>query len=80
MKELGADLISGKNIAEECIMFCLKIKINRNGILFALIYGFETWSFSLRKGHTLRVFENGVLRKIFEPEGGKVAENWWKSA
>jgi len=48
--------------------------------LSAVIYGFETWSLTLREGHTLRVFENGVLRKIFEPERGKVAENWWKSA
>jgi hypothetical protein len=45
-----------------------------------VIYGFETWSLTLREDHILRVFKNWVLRKISEPERGKVAENWWESA
>jgi len=32
------------------------------------LYGRESWSFVLRK----RVFEKGVLRKIFEPKRGEV--------
>jgi hypothetical protein len=33
-------------------------------IVPALLYGRETWSLTLREEHRLRVFENGVLRKI----------------
>jgi PAS domain-containing protein len=29
------------------------------------LYGCETWSFTLREEHGLRVFENRVLRRIF---------------
>jgi len=37
-------------------------------------YGYETWSLSLtlREEHSLRVFENRVLRKIFGPKGDEV--------
>ena len=35
------------------------------------MYGFETWSLTLREEHRLRVFENKVLRKIF---GTKIDE------
>jgi hypothetical protein len=38
-----------------------KIKI----ILPVVLYGCETLSLILREEHRLRVFENGVLRKIF---------------
>jgi hypothetical protein len=31
------------------------------------LYGCEAWSFTLREEHRLRVFENRMLRKIFEP-------------
>jgi hypothetical protein len=30
-----------------------------------VLYGCETWSLTLREEHRLRVFENGVLRRIF---------------
>jgi len=46
----------------------LKIKIYKTEILPVVLYGCETWSFTLRDGHRLRVFENGVLRKIFGPK------------
>jgi hypothetical protein len=40
---------------------------------FALVlYGFETWSFTLRKQRRLRVFENMVLRRIFGPKSDEV--------
>jgi hypothetical protein len=35
--------------------------------LLVFWYGYETWSLTLREGHRLRVFENTVLRRIFEP-------------
>jgi hypothetical protein len=31
----------------------------------AVLYGRETWSLSLRQEHTLVVFENRMLRRIF---------------
>ena len=46
----------------------LKIKIYRTIILFVVLYGCETWSLTLREGRRLRVFENRVLRRLFEPK------------
>jgi len=80
MKELGKASISGKRATADSRMFCLKTKINSNGILAALLCGCETCSLILKEEHTLRVFENGVLRKIFEPERVRVTENWCKFA
>jgi len=68
MKELGEDSILGKRATVDSRMFWLKIKINRNGILAAVLCGCETWSLVLWAEHALRLFENWVLRKIFEPE------------
>jgi hypothetical protein len=34
------------------------------------MYGCETWSIILEKEHRLSVFENRVLRRIFEPKRG----------
>jgi hypothetical protein len=45
----------------------LKIKIYRTVILPVVLYGYETWSLTLREEHRLRVFENRVLR-IFGPK------------
>jgi hypothetical protein len=36
------------------------------------LYGFETWSLTLREQLRLRVFENRVLRRIFGPKGDEV--------
>ena len=43
-----------------------------------VLYGFETWSFELRKEHGLRVFENRVLRGIFVDKGDGVTGEWRK--
>jgi hypothetical protein len=39
---------------------------------FVVWYGCETWSLTLRKERRLRVFENRVLRSIFEPKRDRV--------
>jgi hypothetical protein len=49
----------------------LKIKIYKTVILPVVLYGCETWYLTLGEEHRLRVFENGVLRKIFEPKRKK---------
>jgi hypothetical protein len=46
----------------------LNITIYKTVILPVLLYGCETWSFTLREEHRLRVFENRVLRRIFGPK------------
>jgi hypothetical protein len=38
----------------------------------------ETWSLTLREEHRLRVFENRVLRRIFEPKRDEVTGEWRK--
>jgi len=55
----------------------LKIKIHRT-IIFLVLYGFETWSLTLREERRLRVFENRVLRRIFGPKRDEVRRDWKK--
>jgi len=45
-------------------------------MLPVVLYGFETWSMTLRKEHRLRVFENRVLRKILGPKKVEVTGEW----
>ena len=54
----------------------LKIKIYRTIILPVVLYGCETWSFTLREERKLRVFENMVLRRIFGPRRDEVTGKW----
>jgi hypothetical protein len=54
----------------------LKIKIHRTIILPIVLYGFETWSLTLREERKMRVFENMVLRRIFGPRRDKVTGEW----
>ena len=37
-----------------------------------VLYGYETWSLTLREERRLRVFENRVLRRIFGPKKDEV--------
>jgi hypothetical protein len=41
-----------------------------------VLYGCETWSFTLREECRLRVFENRVLRRIFGPKRNEVTGEW----
>ena len=44
-----------------------------NGIILPVVlYGCETWSLTLREEHRLRVFQNKVLRKIFEAKEDEI--------
>jgi hypothetical protein len=43
------------------------IKAHRPIFFPVVLYGFETWSLTLREERRLRVFENRVLRRIFGP-------------
>jgi hypothetical protein len=52
----------------------LKVKIYKIIILPVVLYGCETLTLflSLREEHLMRVFENRVLRRIFEPKRERV--------
>jgi hypothetical protein len=54
------------------------VKVYKTIILLVVLYGCETWSLMLREEHTLRVFENRVLRPIFGPKRDVVAGEWRK--
>jgi len=56
----------------------LKIKIHRTIILGIVLYGYETWSLTLREERRLRVFENRVLRRIFGTKRDEVTGEWRK--
>jgi hypothetical protein len=52
-----------------------KIKVCRSTILPVDLCGCESWSVALSEGHRRKVFENRVLRKIFEPDRDDVTGN-----
>jgi hypothetical protein len=47
-------------------------------ILTLVLYGYETWSLTLREKNVLKVFENRVLRRIFGPKRDEVTGEWRK--
>jgi hypothetical protein len=49
---------------------------NLKVFLTFVLYGCETWPFTLREEHRLRVFENRVLRRIFGPKREEVVGDW----
>jgi hypothetical protein len=42
------------------------------------LYGYETCYLTIRETHGLRVFENRVLKRIFEPSRDEVTGGWRK--
>jgi hypothetical protein len=47
-------------------------------ILPVVLFGCGTWSLTLKEEHRLRVFENRVLRRIFEPWRDEATGGWRK--
>jgi hypothetical protein len=56
----------------------VEVKIYKTKIQTLVLYGCKTWSLTLREEHRLRVFENRVLRRIFEPKRDEVTGEWRK--
>ena len=52
----------------------LKIKVHNTIILPLVLYGCESWSLTLREENRPRVFENGVLRKVFGLQRKEITE------
>jgi hypothetical protein len=67
------NLLSSRLLSE-----IVNIRINKTITLPVVLYGRETWSLALREEHRLRVFENRVLRRIFEPGRDEVKGEWKK--
>jgi len=65
-----------KLLSSRLLSINLKIKIYRTIILPVVLYGYETWSLTLREERRLRVFENKVLRRIFGPRMDEVTGEW----
>src|SRR5215469_3285546 len=57
---------------------CMVSPIYRTIILPVVLYGCETWSLTLREEHSLRVFENMVLRRVFGPKRDEMRGEWRK--
>ena len=85
-EEIKSRLKSGNallSFGAESIVFhfaihILKIKVYIIIILTVVLYGCETWSLKLREERRLRVFENRVLKRIFEPKWDEVTGEWRK--
>jgi hypothetical protein len=56
----------------------VKVKMYKIITLPVDLYRCETWSFTLKEKHRLRVFENRVLRRIFGPKRDEVTGEWRK--
>jgi hypothetical protein len=61
------NLLSSRLLSEN-----VRIRIYKTIILPVVMYGSETWSMTLSEEHRLRVIENRVLRRIFEPRRNDV--------
>jgi hypothetical protein len=58
-----------------CLLYKkVNIKIYKNISFSAVLYGYETWSLTLKKER--RVFENRVLRRIFGPKWCEIIGGW----
>jgi hypothetical protein len=62
-----------------CRIFCAaffrpkNINIKKHKpVSLSVLYACETWSLILREEHTMRVLENRVSRKLFEPKRDEV--------
>jgi hypothetical protein len=56
----------------------VKVRIYKTIILPVVLHGCATWSLIVREKHKLKVFENRVLRRIFEPKRDGVTSGWRK--
>ena len=79
LKSGNAYYYSVQNILSSSFLYkILKIKIHRTIILSVVLYGYETWSLTLREERRLRVSENRVLRRIFVSKRDEVTGEWRK--
>jgi hypothetical protein len=56
----------------------LKIQIYKTIILPVVLYGYETWSLTLREELRMRVYENWMMRRILGPKRDELIGEWRK--
>jgi hypothetical protein len=56
----------------------LEIGRYKTVVLPVVLYGCDTFCLTLTEEHRLRVFENRVLRRIFEPKSAEATGRWRK--
>jgi hypothetical protein len=54
----------------------VRFKVYETIILQIVFYDCENWSLTMREECRLRIFENRVLRRIFEPKRDEVTGEW----
>jgi len=52
--------------------------VSANYNFASFLYGCETWSLTLRKEHSLKVFDNRVLRKMYGTMMDEATGEWRK--
>jgi len=60
------------------IKWPLGVKWLRYIVLPAVLFGYKTWSLTLREQRRLRVYENRTLRKVFGFQRDEVTGKWRK--
>jgi len=64
---------SVQNLSSSTLLFKnIRIKIYRTVIFSVILYGFKSWSLTLREERRPRVFENRALSRIFGPNRNEV--------
>jgi hypothetical protein len=53
-----------------------KIKIFRIIIVPFVLYGSETWSFTLKEEHRMKLYENRALRRVFVLKREQIEGDW----
>ena len=55
-----------------------KLKVNTHKTIIPpiVLYGYETWSLTLREEHRLTVFENKILREILGSKRDEITGEW----
>jgi len=71
-------VVTGTHFPSSLLSKNIKNKIHRPIILPVVLCGCETWSLTLREESRLRMTENGVLRRIFEPKRYEATREWRK--
>jgi hypothetical protein len=71
-KELACYHSVQKSLSFYLLSKNVKIRIYKTVILPVVLYGCETWSLTLRDGHTMRMFGKEVLRRIFGKKSDKM--------
>jgi hypothetical protein len=67
------------NLLSPCLLSKnINIKIHRTIFLPVVLFECETWSLAVKEQHTLRVFENRVLRRICGPKRDDIVGGWRK--